>query len=239
MKKLVEFKNLTIALGERVLFENLNFSLNEGDSFMFLGENGIGKSLLMEIIALGNWGDLRQRYQGLKIQGDVVNGNGESLLDVNVKRSIAYVTQDENFYNNSTILSEAENACVGMGMELDDGKLERLLRYFDIKTDKKKKIRNNLSYGEGKVIHLILNILKLGRANMLLLDEPLNHLSFKNSKRLNDLMLKIKEERPDLAILIISHCSAIKFVDKALCYDYNEKRMKITEYCSYDCFNRV
>ena len=240
MNKLVEVRNLTIKLGERVLFENLNFSIEKGDGYMLLGDNGTGKSLLLELIALGNSNDLRERYKGLTVQGEILNSNGENLLDPKVEnRDIVYVTQDENFYNNATILSEVRSACCGMGVELDEVELDNLLEYFEIKTNKNKKLKNNLSYGEGKIIHLISNILKLGKANILLMDEPLNHLSFKNSKRLNDLILKMREQNPDLAILVVSHCCAINFVDNALRYNYEEKQMTKMGYSSYDCFDRI
>ena len=66
-----------------------------------------------------------------------------------------------------------------------------------------------------------------------------NHLSFKNSKRLNDLILKMREQNPDLAILVISHCCAINFVDNALRYNYDEKQMNKMGFSSYDCFDRI
>ena len=240
MNKLVEVKNLTIKLGERVLFENLNFTIEKGDSYMLLGDNGTGKSLLLELIALGNYEDLREKYAGLTTQGEILNSNGENLLSPKVEnRRIVYVTQNENFYNNATILSQVCTTCNGAGVELNEDELDALLEYFEIKTNKNKKLKNNLSYGEGKLVHLVSKLLTLEKADILLLDEPLNHLSFKNSKRLNDLIIKIKNNNPDLAILTISHCCAINFVDKALRYNYNEKKMETFNYSSYDCFDRI
>lgn len=240
MNKLIEFKNVTVLLGERTLYENLNFAINTGDSLMLTGDNGTGKSLLLELIALGNTYDLRSRYKGLKVSGEILDANGENLLDPTIEnRKIVYVTQNEDFYKNATILSEVNSACAGMGIELDEKELDELLRYFEIATGKNKRLKNHLSYGEGKIVHLIANILKLKHANLLLMDEPLNHLAFKNSKRLNDLIIKIKKEKPDLAILVVSHCCAINFVDGALRYNVEKKIMEKNKYVSYDCFDRV
>lgn len=240
MSKLIEFKNVKIALGDRILFENLNFSINRGDSFMLLGDNGTGKSLLMNLIALGNSEDLRGHYQGLTVEGEILNEEGKNLLDSKVgNRKIAYVTQNEEFYKNATILGQIKTDCGGMGVEFSEEEIDALLHYFDIKTDKNKKLKHSLSGGEGKVIHLISKLLTLKKARILLMDEPLNHLAFKNAKRLNDLIIKARKENPDLAILTISHCCAVNFVDEALRYSKEEKQMTKMRYSSYDCFDRI
>ena len=67
------------------MFENLNFSIEKGEGYMLLGDNGTGKSLLLELIALGNSYDLRERYKGLTVQGEILNSNGENLLDPKVE----------------------------------------------------------------------------------------------------------------------------------------------------------
>jgi ATPase subunit of ABC transporter with duplicated ATPase domains len=92
---------------------------------------------------------------------------------------------------------------------------------------------------EGKLIHLITRILKLGAANILLLDEPLNHLSFRNSRILNDIIEEVKAVRPELTILMISHCKAISFVDKIMRYDYDIEKIVTKKYKSYSCFATI
>lgn len=240
MSKLLTLKNLNVSLGDKILFQNINLDINEGETYMLLGENGTGKSLLLELIALGNTNDLKKRYRGLKVEGEILDRNNNNLLNPRVeKRGIVYMTQNENFYNNATILSEFQSSCFGFGIEYDEKLVDQLLKYFEIKTGKNKKLNNNLSYGEGKIIHLIANIIKLKNANILLMDEPLNHLSFKNSKRFNDLIIKIKKENPNLAILVVSHCRALSFADKSIRYDIDKKQLEILEYRSYDCFDKV
>ena len=67
MGKLFEFKNVKITLKGQVLFENISFVFNAGERLMLSGENGSGKSLLLELIALGKSKDLCERYSGLEI----------------------------------------------------------------------------------------------------------------------------------------------------------------------------
>lgn len=54
MAEQIKFENLTVRLKNRILYENLNFTISDGDRYIFLGPNGIGKSLLLELIFLGN-----------------------------------------------------------------------------------------------------------------------------------------------------------------------------------------
>lgn len=235
MKKLLEFKNVSISFDGGVLYKNINFTIYEGDRYMLLGKNGSGKSLLLELIALGYTNDLKNRYKGLKVTGELLDSNNNNLLDPKNNRNFAYVTQNENFYNNSTIYSEAESACNGIGIDLDDKKLDYYLKKFDLSHKKHTKLKNNVSYGEGKIVHLITRLLKLDVCDVLLLDEPLNHLSFQNSKKFNDVINDLIKEKDKLTIIMVSHCKAINFVNKTITYDGKET-FDIRKYQNYDCF---
>ena len=104
MSKLLEFKNVTISLDDRVLYDNINLVINSGDRYIYLGPNGIGKSLLMELLVIGCCGDLTNRYKGLKVTGTIEDAEGNNILDPRVHRSIAYAQQQEDFYDNTTIV---------------------------------------------------------------------------------------------------------------------------------------
>ena len=236
MKKLIEFKNVHISLGNEILFEDISFSIYEGERFMLTGKNGSGKSLLLELIALGYTNDLKSRYKGLVVTGHIYDENGQDLLDPKTERSISYVTQTEDFYRNSTLYKEAEIACHGSGQPLNEDKLDQLLEAFELTRKKHQKLKNNLSLGEGKLVHLLTRILQLGSSKILLLDEPLNHLSFRNSKFFNDIMLQEIANNPALTIVMVSHCRAISFVNKAMQYNYTSACMEEKKYKSYDCF---
>ena len=80
-------------------------------------------------------------------------------------------------------------------------------------------------------------ILKLKKADILLLDEPLNHLSFQNSKVLNEIINEEILNNPKLSIIMISHCRAMSFPEKAIVYNPEKKDLIISNYTSYDCFS--
>lgn len=236
MKKLIEFKNLNILLNEKILYKDINFVLYEGDKYMLQGPNGCGKSLLLELIALGYSNDIKSRYKGLYVSGEILDSDGKNLLDPSVERKFSYLAQVEDFYNNSTILDEAISACNGAKVDFDEEELDELLEVFKLKDKKNKKISKNFSFGEGKIINIITRILKLKGTNGFFMDEPLNHLSFENSKRFNDIIRTKCENNPKMSIIIISHCVAIDFVNKILFYNTETKNFDIKEYKSYNCF---
>ena len=238
MEKAIVFENVTIRMADRVLFQNLNLTIHAGERSAFLGPNGIGKSLLLELIALGKSAEIASRYKGLSVEGAILDPEGRNFLSDNrTNKVIAYVKQDEEFYNNSTVLSEALTACNGAGIELDEERFDYYLKEFGILDKKKVKIKNNVSYGEGKLIHLITGLLKLETCNIMLLDEPLNHLSFQNSKKFNAIMKQEIDRNPLLTVIMVSHCRAMDFVNQAIVYEAETKSLSVKAYHAYDCFN--
>jgi len=59
---ILEVKNLTCMVGQKVLYENASFSLNKNEHMGIIGQNGVGKSTLISII-LG-----KQEYNSGEIQ---------------------------------------------------------------------------------------------------------------------------------------------------------------------------
>ena len=237
MGEQIIFDNFSVSLKERVLYQNLNFAIEDRDRYIFLGPNGIGKSLLFELIFLGNSRELNSRYRNLTLSGRILDVSGNDLLNPLTQRRIAYVTQVEDFYKGMTIREICETACRGVGLDLNDERLDYYLDRFGISEKKNIKIKNNLSFGEGKIVHVISRLLKLDAVNILLLDEPLNHLSFRNSKVLNDLIQEEIKRNPNLVIIMISHCRAMDFTNKAMVYNTKSRSIDIKPYKSDDCFS--
>lgn len=237
MGEQIIFDNFSVKLKERVLYQDLNFAIEDKDRYIFLGPNGIGKSLLFELTFLGNSRELNSRYRNLSVSGRILDATGNDLLNPSTPRQIAYVTQGEDFYRGMTIREICETACRGVGLNLNDERLDYLLNRFGISEKKNLKIKNNLSFGEGKIVHVISRLLKLDAVNTLLLDEPLNHLSFRNSKVLNDLIQEEIKRNPNLVVIMISHCRAMDFTNKAMVYNMKSRSIDIKPYKSYDCFS--
>ena len=49
-KSIIEFKDVSLAYGNRLILDNINFNINEGQIFGMLGPNGVGKSTIFNLI---------------------------------------------------------------------------------------------------------------------------------------------------------------------------------------------
>ena len=50
INSIVEFENISLSYGNRLILDNLNFKINEGQIFGMLGPNGVGKSTIFNLI---------------------------------------------------------------------------------------------------------------------------------------------------------------------------------------------
>ena len=50
VNSIIEFQNISLAYGNRLILDNLSFKINEGQIFGMLGPNGVGKSTIFNLI---------------------------------------------------------------------------------------------------------------------------------------------------------------------------------------------
>ena len=50
IKSIIEFDNITLSYGNRIILDNISFKINEGQIFGMLGPNGVGKSTIFNLI---------------------------------------------------------------------------------------------------------------------------------------------------------------------------------------------
>ena len=154
--KVIEVKNLGIRFEDKILFDNLSFSLPPGGIVGIIGPNGAGKSTLFKLIT-----------------GIEKPSKGEILLGETVK--LSYVDQSRDDLNNSYTVWEE----ISGGQEIVKlGELEVNSRAycssFNFKGSDQQKPMSKLSGGERNRVH-IAKMLKSG-GNVLMLDEPTNDL---------------------------------------------------------------
>ena len=165
----IEADKIGKAFGERVLFENLSFSLPTGGIVGVIGPNGAGKTTLFRMMA-------NQEKPG---SGSLRTGNTVQL---------AYVDQSRDTLNNDKTVWEE----ISEGQDiLKVGTYETPSRAycgrFNFRgTDQQKKI-GMLSGGERNRVHLA-KVLRAG-GNLLLLDEPTNDLDVETLRALEDALL--------------------------------------------------
>jgi len=164
--KVIDAKDVSKAFGEKLLFENLNFSLPQGGIVGVIGPNGAGKTTLFKLITKS-------------IEPDY------GTFDIGPTVTISYVDQEHDYLDANKSVWET----ISEGNELIDlgGKQINSRAYvsrFNFSgADQEKKV-GKLSGGERNRVHLAL-ALKKG-ANLILLDEPTNDLDVNTLRALEE-----------------------------------------------------
>lgn len=162
----IEAKGVAKAYGDKLLYDNLNFTLPQAGIVGIIGPNGAGKTTIFKMI-----------------MGEETPDKGEFTVGETVK--IAYVDQSHSNINPEK--SIWENFCDGQELIMMGGRQVNsrayLSRFNFSGSDQNKKV-NTLSGGERNRLHLAITLKEEG--NVLLLDEPTNDLDVNTLRALEE-----------------------------------------------------
>ena len=177
----IEFKNVSKAFGDRLLIDNLSFTVPPGAIVGIIGPNGAGKSTLFKMIT-----------------GKEQPDSGEVAIGQTARVSIVDQNRGDSLSDSKTVF---QDVCGGADM-LTVGRFEMpsraYLGRFNFKGGDQQKIVGNLSGGERGRLHLAKTLLMGG--NVLLLDEPSNDLDVETLRALEDALLEFAG-----SVMVISH----------------------------------
>jgi sulfate-transporting ATPase len=178
--KVIEFKNVSKGFGDRLLIDDLSFSIPPGAIVGVIGPNGAGKSTLFKMIVGKEKPDA-------------------GAIDIGPTAQMAMVDQSREALPNDKTAWEA----ISGGQDiLTVGKFEMpsraYLGRFNFKGADQQKVVGQLSGGERGRLHLAHTLLRGG--NVLLLDEPSNDLDVETLRALEEALLEFAG-----TAIIISH----------------------------------
>lgn len=162
----IEAKNVAKAFGDKLLYDNLNFTLPQAGIVGIIGPNGAGKSTIFKMI-----------------MGEEKPDSGEFLIGDTVK--MAYVDQAHSNINPDK--SIWENFADGQELIMMGGKQVNSRAYlsrFNFGGGEQNKKVSMLSGGERNRLHLAMTLKEEG--NVLLLDEPTNDLDINTLRALEE-----------------------------------------------------
>jgi ABC transport system ATP-binding/permease protein len=176
---IINAQKISKSFGANPLFQNISFTVSEGDRIGLIGPNGSGKSTLLRILA-----------------GDVSPDSGDIAVRKRIR--LSYVEQDSKFKPGATVRSVAQSAMERGGVpESERGTrfAETLGRagFEDIDAD-----ASALSGGWQKRLAIVEAIVQ--GPDILLLDEPTNHLDLAGIEWLETLL-----EAAPFACIVVSH----------------------------------
>ena len=178
--KVIEFNNVSKAFGDRLLIDNLSFSVPPGAIVGVIGPNGAGKSTLFKMIRSLDKAD----------SGDIVIGPTVKIASVDQSR--------EGLDNSKSVFDVISDGADILTVGKFEMPSRAYIGRFNFKGADQGKIVGNLSGGERGRLHLAKTLISGG--NVLLLDEPSNDLDVETLRALEDALLEFSG-----CVMVISH----------------------------------
>jgi lipopolysaccharide export system ATP-binding protein len=207
---IISFEKVNLSYGNRLILDNLNFKINEGQIFGMLGPNGVGKSTIFNLITgliLPNSGTIKL--------------NNTDVLDYPIylrtkKFQIGYVPQYGGYFHDLTLhqnLKAIAEIVINNKSE-ENYKINSLISKFELDNLKDVKAKF-LSGGQKKKLVIALSL--LSDPKMLLLDECFAALDVLTIKMLQQIIINLQKET-NITICICDHQARdlLVCVDKAM-----------------------
>ena len=184
---LVRAENVAVGIGERILFEDVNIDLREGEAIEIRGRNGAGKTTLIRMILAS----------GKSFDGGPVLYSGDIFLDPQVRIGV-YEQEIDERYLSDPLEKAIEKLYMSRDLSISDTKIRQLLAdYLFTDADRMTPLAR-LSGGQ-KARFQIISMLA-NDPQLLILDEPTNHLDLPSIEELETALAKYSG-----AILYVSH----------------------------------
>ena len=228
---MIQASNVTLRLGKKALFEDVNIKFTEGNCYGLIGANGAGKSTFLKILngeIEPTKGDviitpgqrlsfLKQdhfQYDECTVLDTVIMGN-QRLYDIMKEKDAIYMKED--FSDEDGIrASELEGEFAEMNGWEAESDAATLLNGLGVDTEYHYNLMKDLN-GSLKVKVLLAQAL-FGNPDILLLDEPTNHLDLDAIEWLEEFLINF-----DNTVIVVSHdryflnkvCTQIADIDYA------------------------
>ena len=184
---LVRAENVAVGIGERILFEDVNIDLREGEAIVIRGRNGAGKTTLIRMILAS----------GKSFDGGPVLYSGDIFLDLQVRIGV-YEQEIDERYLSDPLEKAIEKLYMSRDLSISDTKIRQLLAdYLFTDADRMTPLAR-LSGGQKARFQIIAML--ANDPQLLILDEPTNHLDLPSIEELETALAKYSG-----AILYVSH----------------------------------
>ena len=194
---IIEFNNVTLSYGNRLILDNINFKVNEGEIFGMLGPNGVGKSTIFNLLV----GLINPNSGEIKINSNEVNNYPVYLRTKKFKTS--YCPQYGGYFLDLSLIDnlKAISEIVIDKKSLRNEKIDYVLSRFEL--DNLKEIKAKYLSG-GQKRKLVLAMALLNNPKVLLLDEPFAALDVLTIKMLQEIIVNLQQENR-ITIIICDH----------------------------------
>ncbi|MEI5985399.1 MULTISPECIES: ABC-F family ATP-binding cassette domain-containing protein [Sphingobacterium] len=224
---MINVNNISVSFGGTTLFSDVSFSINENDKIALMGKNGAGKSTLLKIIAgvgkptTGNVTGPKDAViaylpQHLLTQDgltvfeetakafDEQNSMEKELIELNEQLNVRTDYESDDYMKLIERVSELSEKFYSLEETNYDAEIEKVLKGLGFERSDFNRQTSEFSGGWRMRIELAKILLK--KPDLILLDEPTNHMDIESIQWLEDFLVTQAK-----AVMVISHDRA--FVD--------------------------
>ena len=195
--EILSLEKISLKFGKKIILDNLNLKLNNGEILGLLGPNGVGKSTIFNLIT----GLIKPDYGSIKISSLVVNKF--PIYERALKFKIGFVPQNGGFFHDLTVY---ENLKAISEINLDnkslrEEKINSLISQFEL--NNVIDIKANLLSG-GQKKKLVIALALITDPKILLLDEPFAALDVMTIKMLQKIIINLQSSKR-ISIILCDH----------------------------------
>ena len=205
----VNVNNLTFAYTQKLVLNDISFSLKSGEFLTIHGKNGTGKTTLIKCF-----------LKLLKINDGMIYLDDIDINKMRRFRNIGYVPLKNEFNYEFPITVREILSCAYLKKR--DAFYTQVINSMDINSIYNENI-NNLSGGQ--IQRVFISRALLNKPKLLILDEPTVGVDIENVKALHDILKRLKEE--SITIILVSH-------DMNFCSDITDYYLNLNELGEYE-----
>tara|TARA_Y100000768_G_scaffold367024_1_gene329727 strand:+ start:2186 stop:2962 length:777 start_codon:yes stop_codon:yes gene_type:complete len=187
VNSVIEFENVSLSYGKRLILDNISFKINKNSIHGMLGPNGAGKSTIFNLII----GLIKPDNGKIKIFGKEVNDY--PIYERTKKFHTSYVPQLGGYLSELTLLDnlKAISELVIDNKNYRQERINYIVSKFEFDNLKDIKAKY-LSGGQKK--RLIIGMALIGNPKILLLDEPMAALDVLTIKMMQEVIVNLQQE---------------------------------------------
>lgn len=211
MNTIIKIENATKRFKDKVVFENLNLTIEKGKSYGFIGYNGCGKSILFKTICgFSRLNEGRIIYKDKQIGKDI-----DFIFDAGVLIETPNFIGSLSGFKNLKMIAEIKK-------QISDEEIFETMQLFDLYDDRNKKVR---AYSLGMKQKLRLAQAFMEQPELLILDEPTNGLDKKSVKNLHTILNQFVQDGGTL--LLTSHNQEDIYACCNTLYEFEDASLKL------------
>ena len=194
---ILKLEKISLKYGRKIILDNLNLQLNNGQILGLLGANGVGKSTIFNLIT----GLISPDFGSIIIDSNVVNKY--PIYERTLKFSIGFVPQHGGYFHDLTVYEnlKAIAEITIQNLSYREEKINSLISRFEL--DPIRDIKADfLSGGQKKKLVIALSL--ISDPKILLLDEPFAALDIMTIKTLQEIIVSLQSNN-NLSIILSDH----------------------------------